>query len=136
MNKENRQLVFNAIAILLFIAFMIYGRFAVTNIANTFIEIRKSEEKFLANLVRDNWNGIKSISEKKKQILLDNLSQDLAGADIRAMANICLVLVFALGISLILNSIMTISRIVKTKRHNNALNSQPPAAGTPKSGAH
>ena len=71
-------------------------------------------------MVKENWNGIKSIPDEKKRVLIDNLKPEFAGTDIRVMAEISLILVYALGVSLIFVSIGAILKIVKEKWHNKA----------------
>jgi hypothetical protein len=116
MTKDQKQLLGNVIAIVLLIAFVAYGRYAVTDISNTLVGVRKSDAMFLSKMVRENWDGIKSIPEEKKKVLLKNLDPQLAGIDIRVMSQLSLIWIYLIGFGLILNRLIVIGKEFWTRR--------------------
>ena len=116
MKKEQKRLLGSAVAIVVLTAFVAYGHYAITEITSTFVEGRKSESKFFQKMVRDNWDGIKSISDDKKKTLLENLNPELAGADIEIMGFLCRILVYVIGAGLILDRLIAIARLLFAKR--------------------
>ncbi|MGB8338232.1 MAG: hypothetical protein WCD07_10995 [Burkholderiales bacterium] len=69
-----------AIAILVGAAAFVYH--AINVLAQVHIDRRKSELQFFNRLIHDNWDGIHSIADEKKTILLANLNPAYAGSDI------------------------------------------------------
>ena len=116
MKKENKQILINIVAILMLLGFVAYGHYAITKIANSYVENRKDEAKFLVGMVRDNWDGIKTIPPGKKKILLENLSPKYAGTDIQVMTKISLFMVYLFGAGFIFDRIVVIGRIKRRKR--------------------
>jgi hypothetical protein len=125
MKKEHKQLLGSAIAILVLIAFVAYGHYAMTEVTNTFVEARKSESKFFAEMVRNNWDGIKNIPEEKKKILLENLNPELAAADIETMGLISRILIYLIGAGFIFDRLIVIGRVLIAKRYNTSLKPTP-----------
>jgi len=70
--------------------------YVVNDVADGFLQGRKTEVAYFAKLVRDNWDGIRTVPDEKKEILLKNLNPDLAGVDINVLRTLLLVLVYAL----------------------------------------
>ena len=122
MKKNMTQLLFSISAIVLLIAFVAYGQYVVTDITNTFIESRKTETKFFAELVRNNWDGIKNIPDEKKKILLETLDPELAATDIRVMSQIIIILLYLIGAGFILDRLIVIGKVLWAMRYNKSLN--------------
>jgi hypothetical protein len=81
--------------IIVFLVIMICGCFFINEISNVYISQEIIKNEFFSSLIKDNWEGITSISDDKKKTLLDNLSSQLAGNGINEMKNILFV-VFSL----------------------------------------
>jgi hypothetical protein len=92
-------------------------RHEINAITDTFIESREADAHLFAKLVRDNWDGISTISSEKKEILVRNLDPALAGADLRAMRDLMLLVVYAFMAAF---AIQTLVSAIKTWRAANA----------------
>ena len=88
------KLLVNFSVIVLLVAATVYVHKGVNAIADTFIELRVADARFFSNLIRDNWDGIKSVPAEKKQILLRSLDPTLAGADLRLMRDMLLLIFY------------------------------------------
>jgi len=66
-------------------------------------------------MVRDNWDGIKTIQKDKKRILLENLSPEIAGTDIQVMAQISMFMIYLVGIGFIIDRLIAIVKILRHK---------------------
>ena len=85
----------HGLAVVVLAAAAAYMHHAINAIADTFIEAREADARLFSNLVRDNWDGISTLSNEKKTVLVRNLDPAMAGVDIRAMRDLMLVLVYA-----------------------------------------
>lgn len=119
MKKDQKKLLGNVIAIFVLIAFVAYGHYALTEITNGFVADRKSEAIFFSKMVRENWDGIKSIPDEKKKILLKNLDSELVGTDIRVIGQLGLVIIYLFGFALILDRLIVIGKTFWARRHDN-----------------
>jgi hypothetical protein len=121
MHRDHKQLLGSAAAIVALIAFVTYGHYAITELTTFFVEARKSESKFFFEMVRDNWDGIKTISDEKKKVLLENLDPVFAGADIEAMGLIARILIYLIGAGFALDRVIAIGKVLVTRKRHNTL---------------
>jgi len=120
--NDQRRLVGSIAAIIGLIVFVVYGHHSIKEITGIFVDGRQSVDGFFAELVRSNWDGITTISDKEKQTLLENLRPELAGADVKTMGSIATILVYAFGLGLIVDRFIAIGRILLTrKRYDRAM---------------
>jgi hypothetical protein len=110
--------MFNCLAILLLALAAAFCHYGVNYISEMFVETRVAEVTFFSKLVRDNWDGIKSVPDEKKKVLLQNLDPVLAGFDIRAMRTIALVFLYLLYAVLILDRADALFKLWKASRQN------------------
>jgi len=93
----------------------------VNDIANGFTLDRKVQVAYFAKLVRDNWDGITTVPDEKKKILLTSLRPELAGTDIYVLRTLLLVFVCALfGVVTVLFLGMAVDVWKKRPRGSNA----------------
>lgn len=111
-----RKLLFNLLAILFAAMAGAFVHYEVNEMSNTFIDIRVAEVKVFARLIRDNWDGIKSVSDDKKEALLATLDPSIAGIEIRWMRAAIIVLFYGLVGSIILDRAVAVFRIWKASR--------------------
>lgn len=90
--------------------------YEVYEMSATFIAIRVAEVNVFAKLVRDNWDGIKSVSDEKKMILLQTLDPSLAGIEIRMMRDAIILLFYALVVSIIVDRAFAMYRLWRAMR--------------------
>jgi hypothetical protein len=114
-----RKLLFNFLAILFAAMAGGFVHYEVNQLSNTFIDIRVAEVKVFAKLVRDNWDGIKSVSDEKKQTLLQTLDPSQAGSEIRLMRTAIIVLFYGLVGSIILDRAVAMFKLWKGSRETN-----------------
>ena len=114
-----RKLLFNLLAILFAAMAGVFVHYEVNEISNKFIEIRVAEVKVFARLVRDNWEGIQSVSDQKKEVLLQALDPSLAGMDIRVMRAAIIILFYGLVGSIILDRAVAMFKLWKASRPPN-----------------
>ena len=93
-----------------------FVHYEVNELSNTFIDIRVAEVKVFAKLVRDNWDGIKSVSDEKKEALLQTLDPTQAGFEIRMMRTAIIVLFYGLVGSIILDRAVAVFKLWKASR--------------------
>jgi hypothetical protein len=84
------RIALNLAAILLLVGLTAYVQRAVTDITETFASIRVSDAKFFSKLIRENWDGIRTIPDEKKKLLLENLDPALATVDLQTMRTLML----------------------------------------------
>jgi len=93
-----------------------YVHHAVDEITRTFIEIRVAEAKFFSKLVQDNWDGIKSVPNDKKEILMRNLDPEFAGTDLRTMRDLMLFVFYCFMGTIVIDRIRVTYRTWKAAR--------------------
>jgi hypothetical protein len=113
------KLLFNFLAIVFAAMAGAFVHYEVNEISNTFIDIRVAEVKVFAKLVRDNWDGIKSVSDEKKQVLLQTLDPSQAGIEIRMMRTAIIVLFYGLAGCIILDRAVAMFKLWKASRQTN-----------------
>jgi len=113
------KLWLNFIAIIFAATAGIVVHYEVNEISATFIAIRVAEVNVFAKLVRDNWDGIKSIPDEKKKILLQTLDPALAGIEIRMMRAAIIILFYALVVSIIIDRAVAMFRLWRASRPRN-----------------
>jgi hypothetical protein len=74
--------ILNLTAIVLLVGAAVYFYYGINKLSQMFTDGRKSEAQFFTQLIRDNWDGIHSIPDEKKTILIANLDPANAGSDI------------------------------------------------------
>ena len=121
MSATRRRLMLHGLAILVLVAAAAYMHYAINAIADAFIEIREADARFFGNLVKDNWNGISTLSSEKKEALVRNLDPVMAGADIRSMRDIMLVLMYAFVAGFVLQTVGSAIKIYKAGNSGHAL---------------
>ena len=115
----HRRLMLHGLAIVGLAAATMFMRYEINAIADIFISGREADAQFFAKLVRDNWDGISTVSSEKKKMLVRNLDPALAGADLRAMRDLMLTIVYAFMAAF---AIQTAVSAIKTWRARNAGN--------------
>ena len=115
----HRRLMLHGLAIVGLAAATMFMRYEINAIADIFIRGREADAQFFAKLVRDNWDGISTVSSEKKEMLVRNLDPALAGADLRAMRDLMLTIVYAFMAAF---AIQTAVSAIKTWRARNAGN--------------
>ena len=110
------KLLLNLVAILLAVAAAAYSHTAINRIAATFIEVRVADAKFFSQLVRDNWDGIKTVPDEKKKILLQNLDPSLAGTDLRLMRDLVLIFFYCIIVLFVVGRVDASLRLWKSLR--------------------
>jgi hypothetical protein len=110
------KLLFNFIAIVFAAAAGIFVHYEVNEMAATFIAIRVAEVNVFAKVVRDNWDGIKSVPDEKKKVLLQTLDPALAGIEIRIMRDVIIILFYALVGSIILDRAVAMFKLWRASR--------------------
>jgi hypothetical protein len=111
-----RKLLFNFLVILLAAMAGGFVHYEVDGIAATFIDIRVAEVKIFSTLVRDNWDGIKSISDEQKKMLLQTLDPSRAGIEIRVMRTVIVMLFYGIVGSIILDRAVAMFKLWKASR--------------------
>ena len=111
-----RKLLFNFVVILLAAMAGAFVHYEVDGIAATFIDIRVAEVQVFSKLVRDNWDGIKSISDEQKKLLLQTLDPSRAGSEIRVMRTVIIVLFYGIVGSIILDRAVAMFKLWKASR--------------------
>ncbi len=111
------KLLLNLAGILLLVAATAYVHKSVNEIANTFIEIRVTDAEFFSRLLRDNWDGIKSIPVEKRKILLQNLDPALAGSDLRLMRDLLLLVFYCFTITLGITRLVVLFKLWRSSRN-------------------
>jgi len=110
------KLWLNLMAIIFAATAGIVVNYEVDEMSATFIAIRVAEVNVFAKLVRDNWDGIKSVSDDKKRILLQTLDSGLAGIEIRMMRDAIIILFYALVGSIIVDRAFAMFRLWRATR--------------------
>jgi hypothetical protein len=109
IGRNSKALILNAAGLVLLTAWVPFSRYCLSEIEDTFVSRRKAEVTFFHKLVKDNWDGITSITEEQKKVLLNNLDSSLAGYDVHAMTviafSIICVVAFALALQCVVNII-------------------------------
>ena len=129
MKSNRKRSLFGAILVILSVGFVGYCHYAVIYIADTFIEVRRGESELFSELVRENWDGIKSISDEQKELLLENLKSELVATDIRLLRQIILALIYVIGIALLIQGLVVVLKVPRSKRDNKSLNSDASTGG-------
>jgi hypothetical protein len=117
--STRRKLLFNLFAILFAAMAGVFVHYEVNEITDLFIDIRVAEVKVFARLVRDNWDGIKSVSDQKKEALLQTLDPSQAGADIRVMRLAIIILFYGVVGSIVLDRAVATFKLWKASRPPN-----------------
>ena len=94
MSNVRRRMLFHGLAVLVLAAAAVFLHYGINAIADVFIDARQVDARLFASLVKDNWNGISTLSNEKKEILIRNLDPAMAGADIRTRRDLMLVLMY------------------------------------------
>jgi hypothetical protein len=110
------KLLLNFFVILLAATAGAFVHYEVDGIAATFIDIRVAEVQVFSRLVRDNWDGIKSISDEQKKLLLQTLDPSRAGIEIRVMCTVIIVLFYGIVGSIILDRAVAMFKLWKASR--------------------
>lgn len=116
VNGMRSKLLLNLLAIIFAAIAGLYVHYEVNQLSTTFIEIRVAEVNVFAKLVRDNWNGITSVSDEQKKLLLQTLDPSRAGVEIRAMRTAIIVLFYGLVGCVIIDRAVAVFRLWKTSR--------------------
>lgn len=126
MKELQKQLLGNSLAILVLGAFLAYGHYATTELTSFFVEARKSESKYIADIIRNNWGGITTISDVDKKNLLENLRPEMTGSDVEAMGLVARVLIYLIGVGFIIDRVIAIGKVlIARRRYNNRFESTP-----------
>lgn len=110
----------NVVAILITMGMASYSHYAINELAAIFTEVRVADAKFFSKLIRENWEGIKTIPDEKKKVLLQNIDPALTGSDIQIMRFLMLVFMYGMFALVVLNPVTAISKLWKASRHKNA----------------
>ena len=111
-NMSMRRKVLLNLAVIVFAAGAgIFVQHQVNEMSSTFIAIRVAEVNVFSKVVRDNWDGIKSVSEENKKLLLQTLDPSRAGIEIRLMRAIIIILFYGLVASIILDRAVAIIKL-------------------------
>src|SRR5271167_1016468 len=110
------KLLFNFIAIIFAAMAGIFVHYEVNELSATFIAIRVAEVNVFSKLVRDNWDGIKSVPDEKKRVLLQTLDPALAGIEIRIMRAAIIILFYALVGSIIVDRSVAMFKLWRESR--------------------
>jgi hypothetical protein len=98
-----------------------FMRHEINAITDTFIEIREADAHFFVKLVKDNWEGISTVSSDKKDILMRNLDPALAGADLRAMRDLMLAVVYGFMGAFAIQTLVSAIKIWRAANARDAL---------------
>jgi hypothetical protein len=115
MDRFRLRLVGNVVAMLAAVAMVAYGHYVLKEITHTFVDDRRGEAEFLSELVRDNWDGITSVPEEKKRVLLRNLSPQLAGTDVETMGFFARMFLYLLGVAFLADRAIAITKAVRSR---------------------
>ena len=63
--------------------------------------------------MKDNWDGITSITEEQKKVLLNNLDPSLAGYDVHAMSLIAFSVICVVALAAAIQCVINIIKAVK-----------------------
>jgi hypothetical protein len=110
------KVLLNVIIILIAMGLAAYARNTVNEISATFTEVQVADAKFFSKLIRKNWEGIKTIPDEKKKVLLQNLDPALAAIDIRVMRTFILFLFYAIFGIVVIGRVAAIFKLWKTSR--------------------
>ncbi len=113
------KLLLNFIAIILAAMAGAFVHYEVNEISSTFIAIRVAEVNVFSKLVRDNWDGIKSVSDENKKLLLQTLDPTRAGAEIRVMRAIIIIMFYGLVGCIILDRAVAMFKLWRGSRSTN-----------------
>lgn len=84
------RIVLNLAIILFLVGLSSYIHHTVTEITEIFASARIADAKFFSKLILENWDGIRTIPDEKKKIVLKNLDPSLATVDLQAMRTLLL----------------------------------------------
>jgi hypothetical protein len=115
MDKFRLHLVGNVVAMSAAVTMVAYGHYVLNEITQTFVEDRRSEAEFFSELVRDNWDGITSVPEEKKRVLLRNLSPEVTGVDVETMGFFARLFLYLLGAALLIGRVLAIAKAVRSR---------------------
>jgi hypothetical protein len=110
------RIALNVAAILFIVGLAAYVHHLISGITETFVSVRVSEAKFFSSLIHENWDGVKTITEEKKKILLENLDPALAASDLLAMKTIMLMMVYLFMAGAIADRLFSIYKLCKCSR--------------------
>lgn len=129
MNKSKLRLMLGILSLILVVYVYWYSYRGINSLTEHFVEMEVTKEKFIVDLVTDNYNGITSITNKQKDTVISNLSDvSLVGSSIKTMRNAALFILHPTFSFYILFLIYVLVKTFREIRHNNT--HQP----TPKSG--
>ena len=108
--------VVNAALIALFIGAAVYLCNAVDSLSATFLDVRQTEAQFFSKLIKENWEGIRTIPEEKKKVLVENLDTQLAGTDIRIFRSLLIAALVMLCSLAVFDRVVALFRLWRSTR--------------------
>ena len=78
--------------------------------------VRIVQANFFSRLIKENWEGIKSVSDEEKKALLGMLDPTLLSTDIRMLRLIILMLLWGFGLSVVINRSIAVFKLLRASR--------------------
>ena len=116
MKNYNRKIFYNVVGLVVIILVVAFAHYAIDKTASTFIEIRKSEARIVVDLVKNNWQGITSISEQQKNSIIDYYDPSLVGVDISNMKFLALFILYVAMGAIALDKIIGLIKLIRKSR--------------------
>ena len=110
------KVLINIAAIAFFVGAAVFLYRGIDELAQTFIDLRKSDAQFFAKLIQDNWDGIRTIPEEKKKILVANLDPTIAGTDLSLFRRLSILFALLLCGLAVLDRIGALVRLWRATR--------------------
>ena len=115
MKSRRATIILNAAGLLVIVGCLAWSSHTLQEIINGFAEDRRAMVAQLAKLVRENWDGITTIPDEKKTILMNNLDPSLAAADIESLGGLFHLMLYVLMGGYVLYFIERIVRAVRQR---------------------
>jgi hypothetical protein len=119
--STHAKLVLHSLVLAGLLAITAYVHHAVNEITNTFVAVREADAKFFAKLIQDNWGGISTVPNEKKEILLRNLDPEIAGTDLRAMRSLLLFVFYPFMITIVIQIVVSAVKLRRSRNVGTAL---------------
>jgi len=118
MKSKKAKIVGYLLLIVFLVAVTIFSQNNVYEIADVFIKLEKSDTQYFSELIKDNWQGITTIPEEKKKILLENLDPRYAAVGIETMRTICIILLYVICSIGVVQCLLGLYKLRQKKRSN------------------
>jgi hypothetical protein len=110
------KIYLNVTWVLILLGLAVFAYIELNQVTAFMVDDRVAHANFFTRMIRENWEGIKSFSDKEKKDLLELLDRERLAWDIRIMRFIIFILLFGSIAAGILDRIIAIFTLWKTSR--------------------